>query len=40
VGALRVRNNKGIEFEVGSGLNDHLRQNPPAIGTKITYKYQ
>lgn len=40
VGALKVRNSKGVEFEVGSGLNDDLRQNPPDIGTKITYKYQ
>lgn len=40
VGALRCRNGKGIEFEVGSGLTDHDRKHPPKIGTKITYKYQ
>jgi len=40
VGALRCRNGKGIEFEVGSGLTDQDRKHPPKIGTKITYKYQ
>jgi DNA ligase-1 len=40
VGALRVRNTKGIEFEVGSGLDDKMRKKPPKIGTTITYKYQ
>jgi DNA ligase-1 len=40
VGALRVRNSKGVEFEVGSGLTDELRRKPPKIGSKITYKYQ
>ena len=40
VGALRVKNGKGIEFEVGSGLTDEMRKNPPDIGLKITYKYQ
>lgn len=40
VGALRVRNTHGIEFEVGSGLTDAERRRPPKIGSKITYKYQ
>lgn len=40
VGALKCRNGKGVEFEVGSGLTDHDRKHPPKIGTKITYKYQ
>ncbi len=40
IGSLKVRNGKGIEFEVGSGLNDEMRKNPPDIGTFITYKYQ
>jgi len=39
-GALRVRNGKGIEFSVGSGMNDKMRARPPKIGTKITYKHQ
>ena len=40
VGALKVRNTFGVEFEVGSGLTDDLRRKPPKIGSKITYKYQ
>jgi len=39
-GALRVRNGAGIEFSVGSGLNDDMRARPPKIGVKITYKHQ
>ncbi len=40
VGALKVRNTHGVEFEVGSGLTDELRRKPPKKGSKITYKYQ
>lgn len=40
VGALKVRNTHGVEFEVGSGMTDEIRKHPPKIGTKITYKYQ
>lgn len=40
VGALKCRNTHGVEFEVGSGLNDDMRKRPPKIGTVITYKYQ
>jgi DNA ligase-1 len=39
VGALRVINKQGYTFGVGSGMTNALRQNPPAIGTMITYKY-
>ncbi|HMB15930.1 MAG TPA: DNA ligase [Pelovirga sp.] len=39
LGALLVRNGEGIEFRIGSGLNDKDRANPPAIGTVISYKY-
>lgn len=39
-GALRCRNGAGIEFSVGSGLNDAMRAKPPKIGVKITYKHQ
>ncbi len=39
VGALKVRNTKGIEFKIGSGLSDLQRTAPPAIGSTITYKY-
>lgn len=34
-----MRNTLGIEFGVGSGLNDDLRRRPPKIGSVITYKY-
>ncbi len=40
VGALKVRNTHGVEFEVGSGMTDDIRRHPPKIGSKITYKYQ
>ena len=40
VGALKCRNSKGTEFEVGSGMTDDIRRHPPKIGSKITYKYQ
>ena len=39
-GALRVRMENGIEFRLGSGLNDALRRNPPPIGTIITFRYR
>jgi len=39
-GALLVRMENGIEFRLGSGLNDALRRNPPPIGTIITFRYR
>ncbi len=39
VGSLLVRDAKGHEFRIGSGLSDAERDNPPAIGTVITYQY-
>lgn len=39
LGALRVKNDTGIEFNIGTGFSDLQRQNPPAIGAKITYRY-
>jgi DNA ligase-1 len=40
VGALRVRTSDGREFKVGTGLTDADRRDPPAIGARITYKFQ
>lgn len=40
IGALHCINSFGVEFDVGSGLNDAERRRPPKIGSKITYKYQ
>lgn len=40
IGALQCQLPNGKKFRVGSGLSDDLRNNPPAIGTVITFKYQ
>lgn len=40
VGSLQVRNQDGIEFYIGSGLNDAERRDPPPIGSTISYRYQ
>ena len=39
LGALRVKNQQGVEFSVGSGFTDAERANPPPMGSIITYKY-
>lgn len=39
VGALMCQAD-GKTFKVGSGLNDELRENPPAVGTVINIQYQ
>lgn len=39
LGSLKVRTKDGKEFFIGTGLSDDLRKNPPAIGTRITFKY-
>ncbi len=40
LGSLRVINEAGIEFSVGTGLSDAERKNPPKLGAVITYRYQ
>lgn len=40
LGALRVRTPEGREFMLGSGFSDAQRQQPPAIGTTVTYRYR
>ena len=40
LGALRVRTDDGREFSLGTGLTDAQRENPPAIGAKVTYRYR
>jgi DNA ligase-1 len=40
VGALLARFGNGVEFEVGTGLKDKERDNPPAVGSIVTVKYQ
>jgi DNA ligase-1 len=39
-GALQMEMPDGKRFKIGSGLSDTLRRQPPAIGTRITYRYQ
>jgi len=39
LGALRVRNQQGIEFSIGTGFTDAERANPPPVRSIITYKY-
>ena len=39
MGAVVVKTNDGITFKIGSGFSDAQRENPPAIGTIISYKY-
>lgn len=39
MGAIRVRNEQGIEFKIGSGFNDKERAKPPKIGSVVTYRY-
>ena len=40
LGALRVRTPEGQEFLLGTGFSDLQRQNPPAIGVTVTYRYR
>ena len=30
----------GLTFSVGTGFSDAQRENPPAVGSTITYRYQ
>ena len=39
LGAILVQTPQGITFKIGSGYSDQERENPPAVGTTITYKY-
>lgn len=39
LGSIQVETEKGKQFKIGSGFSDAERQNPPAIGSIITYKY-
>lgn len=40
LGALRVRLDDGREFNLGTGLSDRQRRNPPPLGTVITFRYR
>lgn len=40
MGALLVELPDGIQFSVGTGFSDALRENPPPPGSLITFRYQ
>lgn len=40
LGALKVRMPDGREFLLGTGFSDAQRQQPPAIGTTVTYRFR
>jgi len=39
-GALRVRTDEGVEFKIGTGFSDEQREQPPAVGQRITFNYR
>jgi DNA ligase-1 len=39
MGALLVKLESGVEFYIGSGFSDQLRQDPPELGSTITFRY-
>lgn len=39
LGALLCRSRTGKEFKVGTGFSDAQRENPPSVGSVITFKY-
>ena len=40
MGAIFCKDKEGIEFKIGTGFNDKDRENPPAVGSIVTLKYQ
>lgn len=40
LGALAVTLDDGTRFSVGTGLSDREREDPPAVGTLISFRYQ
>ena len=39
VGSLKIKLKNGVVFNLGSGLNDEKRKNPPPLGSMVTFKY-
>ncbi len=39
LGALFVELPNGIQFALGTGFSDEVRNNPPPVGSIITFKY-
>ncbi len=40
LGALAVETPQGLRFRLGSGLDDALRDDPPPLGSVVTYRYR
>lgn len=40
LGALRVRDDAGRHFEIGTGFTDVQRAAPPALGTRVTFTHR
>jgi DNA ligase-1 len=40
LGALLVRLSDGTDFAIGTGFSDRERENPPPIGSMVTFRYQ
>ena len=40
LGALLVETPKGIRFKLGTGFSDAQRENPPKIGSTVTYTFK
>lgn len=40
LGALRVRSDDGRVFDLGSGFSDADREQPPPLGSRVTYLYR
>jgi DNA ligase-1 len=40
LGALLVRNDQGIQFLLGTGMSDAVREAPPPVGSRVTYTYR
>ncbi|MBX9693562.1 MAG: DNA ligase [Cyanobacteria bacterium] len=40
LGALDVELANGTRFSIGTGFSDYERENPPAIGSIVTFRYQ
>src|SRR5438093_1574454 len=40
MGALLVRLPNGTDFSIGTGFSDRERENPPAVGATVTFRYQ
>ncbi len=40
LGALLVRLSNGTEFAIGTGFSDRERENPPGVGSTVTFRFQ